>query len=76
MNLAFMNKNNRNNYFKNMPNKEQYRKSSIRGQSVSPHYIKDYEKETNHVLSNNEKGFGNTLYKTLFLVLYMIEEKF
>lgn len=42
------------------------RKTSIRGQLLHPEYVDDYE-------GTVETGFGNTMYKTYFKVLYQIE---
>ncbi len=45
------------------------RKTSIRNQLLHPMYINDYP----HKLSDEDRGFGNTLYKTFFSVLYSYE---
>ena len=36
--------------------------------------VEDYEDETGHKLTEADKGFGNTIYKTHFSKLYIIEE--
>lgn len=41
-------------------------RSSIRNQLLHPMYVSDYPR----TLSDSEKGFGNTIYKTHFSVLY------
>jgi len=46
-------------------------KTTHRGQQLHPMYIEDYPRE----LSTEEKGVGNTLYQTVFPVLYVIEER-
>lgn len=48
-------------------------RSSIRGQCLHPQYVEDYTKETGVSLSAADKGLGNTIYKTLFPVLYKLE---
>jgi hypothetical protein len=45
------------------------RKTSIRNQLLHPQYVNDWP----HPLSDADKGFGNTIYKTHFAVLYGIE---
>jgi len=44
------------------------RKSSVRNQLLHPMYIEDYPRQ----LTSEERGFGNTLYKTYFKVLYEV----
>jgi len=46
------------------------KKTSIRNQLLHPQYVKDWPNE----LSAEDKGFGNTIYKTPFSVLYMVSE--
>ena len=46
----------------------QVRRSSTRNQLLHPMYVKDYPRE----LSPEECGFGNTIYKTYFAVLYEV----
>jgi len=47
-------------------------RSSIRNQLLHPMYVEDYEKETGRTLQAEDKGFGNTIYKTPFAVLYTL----
>jgi len=49
------------------------KRGSIRGQLLHPMYVEDYEVETGHVLTQAEKGFGNSIYQTYFAVLYTLE---
>jgi len=44
-------------------------RSSTRNQLLHPMYVEDYPRE----LSAEECGFGNTIYKTHFSVLYSID---
>lgn len=44
------------------------RRSSHRAE-LHPMYVEDYPRQ----LTDTEKGFGNTLYKTLFNPLYIVE---
>jgi hypothetical protein len=44
-------------------------RTTIRGQQLHPMYVADWPYE----LSQAEKGFGNTLYRTYFPVLYKVE---
>ena len=46
------------------------RRSSTRNQLLHPMYVEDYP----HDISEEQKGFGNNIYKTYFSVLYSIEE--
>jgi hypothetical protein len=46
-------------------------KRSMRGQQLHPMYVADYERE----LSESEKGPFNTIYKTYFPVLYIVETR-
>lgn len=73
----FMKKENRDRVWKSIPKEERkrYRRTSVRNQLLHPMYVSDYEEVTGHVLTDEEKGFGNTLYKTYFSVLYEIAEK-
>jgi hypothetical protein len=49
------------------------RRSSIRAQQIHPQYIEDYTEVTGRVLTAADCGFGNTIYKTFFPVLYKLE---
>lgn len=77
MNKLFMKKENRDNYYKSIPKNERskYRRSTVRGQLLHPMYVEDYEEVTGRKLTAQDKGFGNTIYKTRFAVLYEITEK-
>ena len=74
---CFMNLANRNKRFKELQ-QEGYtnlKKRSHRGQIMHPQYIKDYTQETGIKLNSSNCGIGNTIYKTLFPVIYIIEER-
>ena len=43
---------------------------SHKNQLLHPMYVEDYERK----LTPDECGFGNTLYKTYFPTLYVVEE--
>ena len=45
------------------------RRSSIRNQQIHPMYVE----ETRTNLSSQDCGIGNTIYKTFFAVLYVLE---
>jgi hypothetical protein len=45
------------------------RKSSLRNQLCHPMYVKDFPRQ----LDKDECGFGNTIYRTHFLVLYTLD---
>jgi hypothetical protein len=49
-------------------------RSSIRNQQLHPQYVEDYAKETGETLTAADCGFGNTIYKTSFGVLYILGE--
>lgn len=49
--------------------KRRVRVFAISGQQMHPMYVKDYERE----LTPEEKGFGNTLYRTYFAKIYVVE---
>lgn len=46
---------------------------TIRGQNMHPMYVKDYEEEMGIVLTPEDKGFGNTIYRTYFPKLYVVD---
>lgn len=71
---TFMNKTNRDERARELK-EEGYtvKKSSVRNQLLHPMYIKDYEKETKIKLSQADKGFGNTIYKTHFSAIYIVK---
>jgi len=46
------------------------RRFSTRNQLLHPKYVEDYPRK----LTQEECGFGNTIYKTYFAVLYGVEE--
>lgn len=65
--LHFMNKSNRDRAFLLIKNAGlNARKTASRGQSIHPEYVEDY---TGMI----ETGFGNSMYRTNFKVLYNIE---
>ena len=47
------------------------RRFSTRNQLLHPQYVEDYPRK----LTSEECGFGNTIYKTYFAVLYGIDER-
>ena len=49
------------------------RRSSSGPALLHPMYVKDYTKETTIELTEADKGFGNTLYKTPFTKLYYLK---
>lgn len=53
------------------PTKEGYKvvRRSHRNQLLHPMYIKDYEEK----LSKEDCGFGNTMYKTYFSAIYIVD---
>lgn len=74
--LLFMNKARRDAEFARLGGKAAgLRRTSIRGQQLHPQYVEDYTLETGKELSVEDCGFGNTIYKTLFPVLYKIESR-
>jgi hypothetical protein len=69
-----MNKKNRDAEFKRLGGTAAgYKKTSMRNQLLHPMHLEDYEKETGHVLSESDKGFGNGIYRTYFKAVYSIE---
>ena len=67
--LNFQSKENRNKEYNKLKGLGyKVRKSSIRNQCLHPQYIQDYPIE----LTDKDKGFGNTLYKTYFACIYQI----
>jgi len=66
MDRLFMNKENRDRAWRESGGK----RSSVRNQLLHPMYVEDYESETGHVLTQADKGFGNSIYQTHFSVLY------
>ncbi len=46
------------------------KKSSMRNQNMHPMYVIDYPDRA----VANDTGFGNTVYQTLFGVIYMVAE--
>ena len=64
MHPLFMHKENRDAYVKSLGYK--VRRTSIRNQRLHPHYVDDYPNQD----VRNDNGFGNTVYKTMFSVLY------
>lgn len=67
--MNFMRKENRDKAFKLYGGK----RGSIRNQLLHPMYVEDYEEVTGHNLSQADKGFGNTIYKTHFSVIYTLD---
>lgn len=74
MGRNFMNRANRDAAWKAAGGKNSgLRRTSIRNQLLHPMYVEDYEKETGVLLTAADRGLGNTIYKTLFAVLYQLE---
>lgn len=46
--------------------------STHRNQQLHPMYIQDYTQVTGIELKPEDKGFGNTIYKTYFKTLYIV----
>lgn len=69
-----MSKANRDAAFKHLGKSSGWRKTSIRNQLLHPMYVEDFEQVTGIGLIAADRGFGNTIYKTHFAVLYKIEE--
>jgi len=74
---TFMKKENRDVVYFAMPIEERRKHSRSSGGPylLHPQYVADYEKETGIVLTAADKGFGNTIYKTMFGRLYFINGK-
>lgn len=69
MDLLFADKQNRDERFKALGGAAKgLRRGSIRGQQIHPMYVEDRKAG----LTDAECGFGNTIYKTYFPVLYRI----
>lgn len=77
MNKLYMSKENRDKAWKQLPPevRAKCRRTHVKNQLLHPQYVEDYEQETGHKLTPQEKGFGNVIYKTHFAVLYEIVEK-
>ena len=77
MDRTFMSKENRDRAWGLIPKESRslYRKASMRGQLLHPMYVNDYEQVTGIKLGSSDKGFGNTIYRTLFPVLYEIRKR-
>ena len=77
MDNLYMKKENRDAAYKAIPKEERrgFKRWSIRGQLLHPMYVEDWEKETGRTLTRADKGFGNTIYRTHFSVLYGLKLK-
>ena len=75
---CFMSKANRDQVWRSIPKDIQrmLRRSSIRDQLLHPMYVDDYTKETGVTLKDEDMGFGNTVYRTYFSVLYEIGTRY
>lgn len=71
MNMLFMKKENRDRVAREILQRTgiKHRKSSIKNQLLHPQYVEDWP----HTLSDDDYGFGNTIYKTHFSMLYILE---
>ncbi len=49
------------------------KRSSVRNQQIHPQHVEDYAQVTGRVLTVADCGFGNTIYKTSFAVLYKLD---
>jgi len=76
--ICFMSKANRDEVWRSIPKgiRGMLRRSSIRGQLLHPMYVDDYTKETGVTLKDEDMGFGNTVYRTHFSVLYEIGTRY
>ena len=77
MSKLYMRKENRDKAYMTIPKEERknFKRSSIRNQLLHPQYVEDYEQVTGNKLSSADKGFGNQIYKTHFVVLYELTER-
>ncbi len=70
----FMSKARRDAEFKRLGGtKAGYKKTSHTNQLLHPMYVEDYAQETGIVLSEAEKGFGNSIYQTYFKCVYILD---
>jgi len=70
LDLLFENRKNRDLKFRELKNSwRMVKKSSTRNQLLHPMYVEDLKGK----LTKQDRGFGNTLYKTYFKVLYGIK---
>lgn len=70
MRRLFMNRANRDQAWRDGGKRGQ--RGSVRNQQLHPQYVEDYAKETGEVLTEADKGFGNTIYKTSFAAIYIL----
>lgn len=77
MGKLYMRKENRDAAYKKIPKNQRggWGRGTVKGQLIHPMYIEDYSKVTGSKLSDSDKGFGNTMYKTRFGTLYELIEK-
>jgi hypothetical protein len=77
MERLFMKKENRDKAYKEIPKnkRKNFKRSNVRNQLLHPMYVEDYEEVTGRKLTPADKGFGNTVYKTHFSVLYILRER-
>ncbi len=77
MDKLYMSKANRDEAWRNLSksDKANHKRRHTRSQQIHPMYIEDYTRETGINLTAQDKGFGNTIYRTYFSVLYSIEPK-
>jgi len=71
LNEAYMNRKNRDARYRELTNqygKSNVSRSSIRNQLLHPQYVVDFTGP-----EKNDTGFGNTVYKTYFKALYIVE---
>ena len=74
--MLFMDKKNRDALYRKLKREgREVRRTSTRNQLIHAQYISDYEKVTGVVLTEADKGFGNTIYKTHFKTLYKVIEE-
>ena len=74
---TFMKKENRDAVYFSKPIewRREHSRSSGGPYLLHPQYVTDYEKVTGVELTAADKGFGNTIYKTMFPRLYFIHRK-
>lgn len=77
MDDLYLSRENRDNAFRLIPRGERkrFKRYSVRGQLLHPQYVVDWEQETGRTLTSADKGFGNTVYRTFFSVLYGLKTK-
>ena len=70
-NMLFAKRENRDKKYRELKGSglKEVRRSTVRNQQLHPQYVEDLK----NGISKAETGFGNSLYKTKFNVLYVVE---